>query len=232
MKENDYKPHFQKSSLAALNYLNKVYGLPNIANFSHLWPKVHAVLGRWDDHLKKNPYHAQSAGHFTTEALNQILQLRCQNTGELLDLVIVVTTCWSSLRTCDLISLLSKNVSLLPMDRKVPRRVKLYLESTKNDPQGIGLASTREFFVPCVCLEKLNSDEVKKFRNRVRLNPTTACATSCPYEIIQRYLTQIEDPYGQIAVASNSTPPRYLRARNPNSSVHNFLLRPLGNHTT
>ena len=164
MKENDYKPHFQKSSLAALNYLNKVYGLPNIANFSHLWPKVHAVLGRWDDHLKKNPYHAQSAGHFTTD------------------------------RSC--------------IDERI--------------------------FVPCVCLEILNSDEleVKKFRNHVRLNPTTACATSCPYEIIQRYLTQIEDPYGQIAVASNSTPPRYLRARNPNSSVHNFLLRPLGNHTT
>ena len=113
MKEHNYKPHFQKSSLAAFNFLNKKYGLPNIADFSHLYPKVHRVLGRWNDYLKRVPYQAESAGYFSIEALDEVLQLTCADTKHLLDLVIVVATCWSSIRSCDLVSLLSKNVSVL-----------------------------------------------------------------------------------------------------------------------
>jgi len=168
MKKQNYTPHSRKSCLAALNKLNIFHGLTNIQDFSHDWPLVHKALSKWETYLKINPYQPQSAGNFSSEALEHILNLRNSDTAEVLDQVIVVISCWTSLRAKDLTSILCKNVSDLPMDRKTPRRFKFYFDRTKADPTGQAPFHQREFFLPCICLERLNGNDWTAFRARVR----------------------------------------------------------------
>ena len=38
---HEYKPHLKKTALAAISYLLRVYCMPSIFDFKHLYPNVH-----------------------------------------------------------------------------------------------------------------------------------------------------------------------------------------------
>jgi len=162
-RKHNFKPHHKKFALAALNKVNKILGIQSIFDDQRFWHKTHLVIMKWDSHLKMAPYFPKQASHYSCEALLAICNLVAEDTTQVIDLVIVSTRCWTSIRAEDITYLKSKNVQRLNAspEFETPRRWRFVAERLKNDPRGEGPIEYREFVVPCVCLQMLSPSQVK-----------------------------------------------------------------------
>ena len=65
-KTNDYKPHFKKSGLAAINLGVIHHHLENIYAFKHLYPNLHLILKQWECYWKVPPYCVTKGERYDT----------------------------------------------------------------------------------------------------------------------------------------------------------------------
>lgn len=74
--------------------------------------------------MKENPYKAKTREGFNIDSLKAITELKIHNNAELLDQVIVLFGCHSGMRAIDLHNLKSDNITIVPKDDKVGRRIR------------------------------------------------------------------------------------------------------------
>lgn len=223
----NFKPHHRKTAIAALNYMNEIVGVPNIYDEKHLWPSTHKMLKKWDASLKVQPYFPKQASYFNREAMLSMCSLVCEDNFQLLDRTIVVLSSWTSMRSEDMVSLLSKNVTRLLPSQDTPRRWGFYLEQTKNDPAGQGPRENREFMLPCICLDVLTPSQKQSFKKDLKRDPGVECPCPCPFQVIGDYIKLIPDPFGRCSEANGKKNPRFIRALTTRG-MRRFTENPLG----
>ena len=97
-QSNNYKPHFKKSGLAAINLGVQHHHLENIYAFKHLYPNLHLILKQWECHLKAHPYFVTKGERFDTSAVSMILAMSSSTDIEIRDQAATVAIIFTGLR--------------------------------------------------------------------------------------------------------------------------------------
>jgi hypothetical protein len=180
-RSNDFKPHFKKSGLAAINFGVIHHALPNIFQFHHAYPKLHQVLKLWDCHLKVHPYHVTKGESFDCEGVAAILALTNSTDIELRDQAATLVSLFTALRTVDIDRANTEDWKMCPADANNPRHFLLSRSQTKNDLKGIGNLSNLSSHLPCICLVGIDKAAKKKFLSVMKKDPFCPCNGPCPF---------------------------------------------------
>ena len=103
------------------------------------------------------------------------------------DLVVVVTSCYSSLRVEDMHAARFNNFTKQPANQISPRSIVAILDKTKNDKSGTGPIAGRTFVIPCICMPEAAANK-RKWCRVLQENPDANCLDGCPYDILGSYL--------------------------------------------